>query len=359
MNKDEKRGKLLRKLRKRKNMTQQELAKLIHYSDKNISKWEKGKSFPINPNTINQLAEIFEVSIEEIMFGELKEETNTEKINSNFKNVYLNTYNHHIKIIKTLVIIFLFLIVLLFILIYQIYIKNSVGLYSGEINNENIKDTKVLVLLTNKIHFLNFNQLESVEKDIKEISMYFYKNNKKKLIFTGDNHNYYIKDKYGYDEYDLQNAVKSTCYLHILYSDGTKETIKFRFKKEYNNDQIFPSSSPKNSKESELDDKKMIDKLIELGFEEKNVFLTKEWDNNVVVQYNKDSHYLYVTFINGGALERISAHLLDDRIYYEKENGNSLTKTEVLSISGQKNCDIEECQNMNDFAMYIHFLKDN
>ena len=39
-------GKLIRKLRKDKNLTQQELADKLGVSDKTISKWETGLSFP-------------------------------------------------------------------------------------------------------------------------------------------------------------------------------------------------------------------------------------------------------------------------------------------------------------------------
>lgn len=39
---NEKRGNFLKKLRKSKNLTQQQLGELINYSDKNISKWENG-----------------------------------------------------------------------------------------------------------------------------------------------------------------------------------------------------------------------------------------------------------------------------------------------------------------------------
>ena len=93
MTDDEKRGKLLSELRKKKGMTQAELSELIHYSDKNISKWECGKSFPTNPNVINSLAEILDVSLEEIMYGELKQKNNNEAINDNLKNTYIRNYN--------------------------------------------------------------------------------------------------------------------------------------------------------------------------------------------------------------------------------------------------------------------------
>ena len=72
MNKDEKRAEFLQTLRKRKGLTQQELAEMVHYSDKNVSKWETGKSFPTNPNVILKLAEIFEVSFGVLMYGEFK-----------------------------------------------------------------------------------------------------------------------------------------------------------------------------------------------------------------------------------------------------------------------------------------------
>ena len=67
-----KRGKFLKKLRLEKKMTQAELGRIIHYSNKNISKWEHGKAFPSNPSTIIDLAKIFNISPEEIIYGERK-----------------------------------------------------------------------------------------------------------------------------------------------------------------------------------------------------------------------------------------------------------------------------------------------
>ena len=39
-------GKFLTELRKKKGLTQQELAKKLNYSDKTISRWEQGITFP-------------------------------------------------------------------------------------------------------------------------------------------------------------------------------------------------------------------------------------------------------------------------------------------------------------------------
>ena len=65
-----KKGNYLKELRIRKGLKQTDLADLLHYSFKNISKWENGKSFPTDPSILNKLAEIFEVPVENIIYGQ-------------------------------------------------------------------------------------------------------------------------------------------------------------------------------------------------------------------------------------------------------------------------------------------------
>lgn len=62
-------GNFIKSLRKEKNMTQKELAKKIGLTDKAISKWERGLSFP-DITILNSLAEIFDVDVSEILNGE-------------------------------------------------------------------------------------------------------------------------------------------------------------------------------------------------------------------------------------------------------------------------------------------------
>ena len=56
----------LRELRKEKNMTQEELAKLINSTKANISKYETGKVEP-NIETIRFFAEYFDVSVDYLL----------------------------------------------------------------------------------------------------------------------------------------------------------------------------------------------------------------------------------------------------------------------------------------------------
>ena len=72
-------GRMISTLRKEKGMTQLELAEKMGVTDKAVSKWERELSFP-DINSIPKLAEIFEVSVDELM--QVKTETK-ENIGNN------------------------------------------------------------------------------------------------------------------------------------------------------------------------------------------------------------------------------------------------------------------------------------
>lgn len=64
-------------LRIARGMTQLELAEKLHYSDKSISKWEKGDSLP-EISTLVAVAEIFEVSLDYLIKDHSQDETPAE-----------------------------------------------------------------------------------------------------------------------------------------------------------------------------------------------------------------------------------------------------------------------------------------
>ena len=59
-------GNIIVSLRKEKGMTQLELAEKMGVTDKAVSKWERDLSFP-DVSSIPKLAEIFEVSVDDLM----------------------------------------------------------------------------------------------------------------------------------------------------------------------------------------------------------------------------------------------------------------------------------------------------
>lgn len=62
-------GQFIKKMRKRKMMTQKELAKLLNISDKAVSKWEVGDSYP-DITLLTKIASIFEITVDDLLFCE-------------------------------------------------------------------------------------------------------------------------------------------------------------------------------------------------------------------------------------------------------------------------------------------------
>ncbi len=68
-------GKIIKKLRENKNITQKELADRLYISDKTISKWETGKGFP-DISLLEPLASELGISVIELIGGETIINTN-------------------------------------------------------------------------------------------------------------------------------------------------------------------------------------------------------------------------------------------------------------------------------------------
>lgn len=70
-------GETISSLRKKKGMTQNELAEKMNVTDKAVSKWERDLSCP-DINTISKLADILDVSVEELLKAKKKDNSNTK-----------------------------------------------------------------------------------------------------------------------------------------------------------------------------------------------------------------------------------------------------------------------------------------
>lgn len=78
----------LTKLRKEHNLTQLELAEKINYSDKAVSRWEKGEVTP-DIETLNKISEIYNIPLEEIISEHSPEEKIAETHKMQKKNKVL------------------------------------------------------------------------------------------------------------------------------------------------------------------------------------------------------------------------------------------------------------------------------
>ncbi len=72
----EKTGQLITRLRKEKGLTQKQLADALNVTDKAVSKWERGLSFP-DISMLEPISELLDISIMEILAGERQDKNDT------------------------------------------------------------------------------------------------------------------------------------------------------------------------------------------------------------------------------------------------------------------------------------------
>ena len=262
----EKIGNFIKSLRESHNMTQEELASLIPISRQAISKWERGLGIP-DSSTLICLSKIFDVSINEILTGEV-ENSNSK---GEFERITLSLYddrNKGKKIIKILI-FSLILFIFLFLIYYFITSYKSIKVYTiyGKGTNVQISDG-IMVITRDKIYFRLGDIIIKDDYNIKSLRLY-YKEKSNEILYT-TNDNILIIDQNGYNEYFEHDNIKNyinDLYLIVEYNDDF-ETIKLNLKKDYINDNFFKKNlinvgSNKVNKKISLDnnDKNLINKI--------------------------------------------------------------------------------------------------
>ncbi len=72
-------GSFLKLLRKEKNLTQEQLADQLGVSNRTVSRWENGNNMP-DISLLAEIAEFYDVSIPELIYGERKSESMREEV---------------------------------------------------------------------------------------------------------------------------------------------------------------------------------------------------------------------------------------------------------------------------------------
>jgi transcriptional regulator with XRE-family HTH domain len=212
----EKIGKFIASARKKKNLTQEQLAIKLGINNRTISRWENGKNMP-DASLYKPLCEILEISIEELINGE---KTNKNEIRESVEKAIINTVdlsektrnkmNKQIKIF-----IFLILLILFFATITLIYCKKKYP----------IIDIYGLDILPSEKNILN----ENITLDIEDFKIWFFGVDSLQLIDKDNNH-FDLKSALKYRQVKIQDIERylefqvNNCTIekYTLFDGGTK-----------------------------------------------------------------------------------------------------------------------------------------
>lgn len=308
----EKIGKFIASSRKKKNMTQEELAEKINVTNKAISKWENGRGLP-DCSLFNSICNVLDISIEELLSGE-----NSPK-NDNVITEYM-TYKEKQKkkmnIFILLINIMLF-VIFLFILFFINNYKN-INIYRLRGESENFRYTEGIFVQSNiksifKSGLIDIKNAQITEKNISGLSLVLYNDNEYYSIYsTSNDEDTFIIDDYGYDEYFPSSSeydIPNNLYLFISYRiDDTIHTEKMKLESEKiltNNKIVYKKidsiTNNKNLKKYEI--KESVDLkgykniLLQDGFVEGSYEIMSSSDKYLQKQIGKDE-YIVIDYIS-------------------------------------------------------------
>lgn len=188
----EKFAKFIVALRKEKDLTQEDLAAHLFIGREAISKWERGLALP-SYSVLLLLSEELGVTINELLYGERKNETNEEEVEvETIKWLYKFSTALTAKVnkYKKLLIILFVLSILVYLMSCFIFSYNSLKVYSLYATGEDFTINKGLVMnCNNKVYFQMGNVINHTDKEVLDISIYYGKDESKIKISSGTNLN--------------------------------------------------------------------------------------------------------------------------------------------------------------------------
>lgn len=231
--KNENIGAFLKKLRVDANYTQKDLAEKMYVSSSKITRLENSQRMPSLDDLI-LYAQIFRVSLDEIVAGEKRTNKNSQRLYTTFLT-YLSQQNTRIKRFKVICLFFLCFFFLLFLgmatlYFFQNYKTIQVYHFSGSSEHYEVLDG-LLVLTKDKSYF----QIEEIAPEVKEIEIVTKINDQEKKVYTGPP-NSIIEDRYGYNAFiSYDDFINGNQEIYILLD---QEKIELHFTNAFTNDKF-------------------------------------------------------------------------------------------------------------------------
>lgn len=322
-------GNLIADARKKKKLTQQELAKLLNVSDKAVSAWETGKNYP-DLGVIKNISKYLDIDLMSIL---------ADKNNKNWK-----------KILKIFIITIIGLLVVTSFAfgIYFFSNYNKIKVYEVKLDsNEYILDSGVVVVTPNKIlfNFGNINHNLDIEDDI-NISLYYVDVDSKQEIIS--------KLDYDYLYYECVNEYEnlSNLILEISYKEG-KQSIKMEVPLILN-EKINNKNFIYKKKIVELTEKEERVKVLlhNVGYKKQSDSIYVKEYENIRYTYDVDKNIFSYKLIEGefekNALYNINGNSIDFYVMYQ-----DYIVEKFVYINDKVECKLGKCKDSEEMVTLL------
>lgn len=225
-------------LRKDRKLTQQQVADFVYVSREAVSKWERGVNLP-DPSMLMKLSELYEVTINEILYGEYLTEHNKKEINNTTANIMEEGRKRVSKVIKISVSIIISLLLLTFVT-YFINNYNSIKVYVIAGKGEYFDLSQGMLITSPKKTYLQLGEIIKLkDEEIISVKLYYKINNTIKIL--AENNDTMAFTPNISTELNGKNITKEI--INNLYVDikteSYNETIKLELELDFNNDDFM------------------------------------------------------------------------------------------------------------------------
>lgn len=239
MNYNENIGNIIADARKKKNISQNTLAKRLFVTRQAVSNWENGKTRP-DISVIFNLCKMLDIDIKTIV--EMDDNLTIENIIEVEKK---KTNRRNLIFIGVIILVFIAIIATLII----VFNRNSFVLYNVYLDSDEFSLNNSLIIKTKVRNYFQFGTLVSKisgtdENTVYNIRLYKKNGDTERLIFEQVyKENLSISENYGYGEYfDDFAADLNNLYLEISYIENNEEYVynyKLHVEENFRSDSIL------------------------------------------------------------------------------------------------------------------------
>ena len=271
--------------RKKKNLTQEELAKRLNVTRQAVSNWENDRNYP-NVDILKNIALELDLKLSDVL--DIDNKTLRKK---------------HKKRLIIISIIFVIVLIALIVMFLGILRRNKIDVYTFEIKSNDVNINGGTLVLSRVENYLAIGSITSdtilIDNDT-TIRLYQSLDSKERLIIEcGYRPNLIIREDYGYSEYFDKNFRINNVYIDIITKDNSY-TYKLDFLKEFGNDGLFYFKNRAISDEEatyEIPNKPIIpeNRLLNNGYTydlDKGTY--NKINNDCIFNYSKENNTLYL-----------------------------------------------------------------
>lgn len=350
-------GQIISEFRNSRKMTQKELAKKLNVSDKAVSRWELGLSYPGMDMLLN-ISKLFKIPLSELVIARVSGSEDDRDI---VKEV-VRQYSDINKKFKIFLVSLIIIIVILTSVILFTNSYNRFKVYRVFIENENFSMARGFYIETKIKDTLNLNNLSIKGLDIKEsdnlsLDLYYKEDNKEYILQSYsslDNINF--ESYQSYIEIDDLSDYFDNLYIRLIVINKkgkTKEYVgKLEFTLDFSNNKLFHKEdvSKVNKVSRALNDDDIIKVLLKNGFQQQDDdTLIKKSSNKASIYYLIYSQKINYYLDENNYIHKYTYFIKTNKLHiniFDKETNTEIENYEYDVINEKRiSCKTGSCNN--------------